>query len=98
MTLSTNPVANPLVIVSGPNYRFTILMDRLIRYEWAFDGHFEDRASTFAINRRFSAPEYHVIDGGDLEIITKHFHLTYDKKRFSPAGLVAHFNFRHTDW
>ncbi|KAL2814240.1 glycosyl hydrolases family 31-domain-containing protein [Aspergillus cavernicola] len=108
MSFPTNPLANPQSIISGPNYRFTILTNRLIRYEWAPDNHFEDRASTFAINRNFPVPEFRVINGdsddetngeGDsLEIITDHFHLTYDKKRFSPAGLVVHFNSNHTDW
>ena len=99
MMFTMNPVANPQAIVSGPNYRFTVLTDRLLRYEWAADGQFEDRASTFAINRHFPAPKFHVVGSDDgLEIITDHFHMSYDKQRFSPAGLVVHFNFRHTNW
>ncbi|KAH8693603.1 alpha-xylosidase [Talaromyces proteolyticus] len=101
MTLPTNatsPIADHRAIVSGPSYRFTILTDRLIRYEWALDGQFEDRASTFAINRHFPVPKFHVIDDNDLEIITDNFHLTYNKKRFSSTGLVVYFNFRHTEW
>ncbi|BCS26787.1 uncharacterized protein APUU_51498A [Aspergillus puulaauensis] len=99
MAFVTSPAANPQAIISGPNYRFTILTDRLIRYEWAFDGCFEDRASTFAVNRHFPAPKFHTVETADnLEIISDHFHLSYDKKRFSPAGLVVHFNFRHTNW
>ena len=99
MIFTMNPVANPQAIVSGPNYRFTVLTDRLLRYEWAADGQFEDRASTFAINRHFPAPKFHVVGSDDgLEIITDHFHMSYDKQRFSPAGLVVHFNFRHTNW
>ncbi|KAJ5619216.1 CAZyme family GH31 [Penicillium lagena] len=99
MTFSTNPVANSQAIVSGSNFRFTILADRLIRYEWASDGCFEDRASTFAINRHFPTSKFHTVENDhNLEIITDHFHLSYDKKRFSPAGLVVHFNFKHTNW
>ncbi|KAL1976828.1 hypothetical protein VTN31DRAFT_3110 [Thermomyces dupontii] len=96
---SANPVANPASIVAGRNYRFTVLTDRLLRYEWASDGQFEDRASTFAINRWFPEPKFRVIDREDeLEIITDYFHLTYDKKPFSPTGLVVHFNYRYTEW
>ncbi|KAL1992155.1 hypothetical protein VTN49DRAFT_4187 [Thermomyces lanuginosus] len=96
---SANPVANPASIVAGPNYRFTVLTDRLLRYEWAPDGQFEDRASTFAINRSFPPPKFRVIDREEeLEIITDYFHLTYDKKPFSPTGLVVHFNYRYTEW
>lgn len=55
-----DPIANKDSIVSGPNYRFTVLTDKLLRYEWAEDGQFEDRASTFAINRNFPKPEFQV--------------------------------------
>jgi hypothetical protein len=82
----------------GPTYRFTVLTGRLIRYEWAADGQFEDRASTLAINRGFPVPQFRVVDGDDLEIIAEHFHLTYNKQRFSAGGLVVHFRDRHTEW
>ncbi|KAF2105194.1 glycoside hydrolase [Lophiotrema nucula] len=93
------PVANEDSSVTGPQYRFTILDDKVLRYEWAEDGVFEDRASTFAINRRFPRPEFRVEDTDDeLNIITPSLHLTYDKKRFSPNGLVATFASKMTDW
>ncbi|KAF7587096.1 hypothetical protein BBP40_007715 [Aspergillus hancockii] len=95
---STKPKANPNAIVAGPNYRFTILTDRLVRFEWAEDNRFEDRASTFAINRDLPVPEYRVIDNDGLEIITEHLHLSYDKKRFSPDGMVAHINAKTTKY
>ncbi|GAD99827.1 alpha-xylosidase, putative [Paecilomyces variotii No. 5] len=98
MASQPNPVANPKAIVSGPSYHFTVLTDRLIRYQWDVDGQFEDRASTFAINRNFPVPRFRVIDGDDLEIITDHFHLTYNKDSFSGGGLVVHFNSKHTNW
>lgn len=96
----TKPNANPKAIVQGSNYRFTVLTDRLIRYEWAADGKFEDRASVFAINRDFPVPKFHVYEEGDndLEIVTDHFHLAYDKQRFSPSGLMVNFSAKITDW
>ncbi|KAF2836148.1 glycoside hydrolase family 31 protein [Patellaria atrata CBS 101060] len=88
----TKPKANPEAVVSGDKYRFTVLTDRLIRYEWAEDGIFEDRASCFAINRDFPVPEFRVVDReADLEIITKYFHLTYNKKDFTTSGLNITF-------
>ena len=89
-----NPATNPQAIVEGgkgkSNYRFSVLTDRLIRFEWSPDGGFEDRVSTFALFRWFSAPSYRVVDKKDsLEIITDYFHLTYDKKEFSSAGLTV---------
>lgn len=96
----THPIANPKSIVQGSNYRFTILTDRLLRYEWSADGRFEDRASTFAINRDFPVPKFHVYEEGDddLCIITDHFQLNYDKQKFSPSGLMVSFNAKVTNW
>jgi alpha-glucosidase (family GH31 glycosyl hydrolase) len=88
----SRPKANPKAIVTGgkgcSHYRFTVLTDRLIRYEWSEDGGFEDRVSTFALFRHFDPPSYVVVETKDgLEIITDHFHLTYDGKKFSSEGL-----------
>lgn len=95
----SRPVANPESVIQGPNYRFTVLSDALIRYEWAHDGIFEDRASTFAINRDLPTPKFQKIERDDeLEIITDHFHISYDKKRFSPSGLLASFSAKITLW
>ncbi|KAB8264331.1 putative alpha-xylosidase [Aspergillus pseudonomiae] len=94
----TKPKANLKAIISGPKYRFTVLTDRLLRFEWAEDGQFEDRASTFAINRDLPVPEFRIIDNDGLEIITEHFHLSYDKKRFSPNGMVAHLSAKTTKY
>ncbi|TQN65641.1 Alpha-xylosidase [Colletotrichum shisoi] len=86
----TDPVADEEAIIAGSNYRFTVINDFVIRYEWAEDGVFEDRASTFAINRRFPRQHKPLIRDTEsqLEIITPTIHVTYDKKRFSPNGLV----------
>jgi alpha-glucosidase (family GH31 glycosyl hydrolase) len=73
----------------GSKYRFTVLTERLVRYEWSDDGGFEDRVSTFALWRNFDVPDFRVVDEEhNLEIITKFFRLTYDKKPFSPEGLT----------
>jgi alpha-glucosidase (family GH31 glycosyl hydrolase) len=97
---TTRPKANKDAVVSGKNYRFTILTEALFRYEWAEDGQFEDRASTFAINRDLPVPEFRVLDPDEdsLEIITSRFHLSYDKKRFSPSGLLVDVQGKLTLW
>ena len=96
----SRPKANHDATVTGPKYRFTVLSEALLRYEWAEDGKFEDRASTFAINRNWPVPEYHVNDNGEegLEIVTDCFHLSYDKKRLDPAGLVVDVKGKLTLW
>ncbi|KAK3936030.1 hydrolase-like protein [Diplogelasinospora grovesii] len=92
-TFPCKPAANPKAIVTGgkgSKYRFTVLTERLLRYEWSEDGGFEDRVSTVAPFRWFDAPKYEVIDKkGHLEIITRYFHLVYDKKEFCSTGLAV---------
>ncbi|POR32450.1 Alpha-xylosidase [Tolypocladium paradoxum] len=83
----------------GDKYRFTILADGLLRYEWAPDGEFEDRPSAFAAHRDEaiqSVPKYQVREKEDsLEVITSRFHMTYDKQHFTPHGLYV-LVFGHT--
>lgn len=85
-TFPVNPVANPAAVVQGPNYRFTVLADGVLRYEWASDNVFEDQASTFAVNRNQSVPQFTVNNGSNLEIITSRFHLTYNRQQFASSG------------
>lgn len=85
-TFPIKPVANPQAVVSGTNYRFTVLADGLLRYEWASDNVFEDRASTFAVVRDLPVPQFEVKNDSSLEIITSRFHLTYNRQQFSNAG------------
>ena len=75
-------------MAKGDRWRITVLADGLLRLEWADDGVFEDRASTFALNRDLPVPDFEVVDGeGALEIVTDRLRLTYDRGPFSPAGL-----------
>ncbi|KAF1915705.1 alpha-xylosidase [Ampelomyces quisqualis] len=84
----TRHAAHVDAIVAGDKYRFTVLTDGLLRFEWAEDGKFEDRASTFAINRRLAVPDFYVWDRGHgIEIVTKRLHVVYNKKKFSSDGL-----------
>ena len=81
-------MADPAAVIRGDRYRITVLADGLVRLEWSADGEFEDRASTFALNRAMPVPELRVIDHGDhLEIVTARFRLTYDKGPFTTSGL-----------
>jgi hypothetical protein len=94
-----DPLPNPKSVIKGSQYRFTILNDHVIRYEWAEDGSFEDRPSTFAVFRNFSTPKYRIEDTDDtLIIITPLLRLTYDKKRFWPGGLFVEFSAKLKDW
>ena len=82
------PLAPSECVVSGENYRFTVLTSRLIRMEYSPSGYFEDRATKLAFCRDLDRPNYKVIEQQDsVEIITEHLHLYYDKKPFSTEGL-----------
>lgn len=83
--------AEPTAIIGGSHrYRFTVITDGLLRYEWAPDNRFEDRPSTFAVNRQQLIPQFRIKERPDvLEIITARFHLTYDKQEFSASGFTA---------
>ena len=49
----TRPHALPANMVSGKNYRFTVLTPSLIRMEYSKQGIFEDRASQSGFFRDF---------------------------------------------
>jgi alpha-glucosidase (family GH31 glycosyl hydrolase) len=89
----THPLADPEAVIGGSDckYRFTLLTDGLIRYEWASDGVFDDHASTFALNRQQLVPKFRVISTSEnLEIITDRIHLYYDKRPFTASGFTVH--------
>ncbi|KAK2593438.1 hypothetical protein QQS21_008855 [Conoideocrella luteorostrata] len=75
----------------GDKYRFTVLTDGVVRYEWAPDGKFEDRTSAFAAQReQKEVPSYRVKESKEsLEIITSRFHMTYNKQAFTAYGFFA---------
>lgn len=86
--LDIRPVADSKAMVTGKNYRFTVLTDRMIRMEWSDDGIFEDRATKFAVCRNLPVPQFQVKESDNiLEIITERLHLHYDKQPFSSSGL-----------
>ncbi|PJI84877.1 glycoside hydrolase family 31 protein [Luteimicrobium subarcticum] len=87
-TLRTRPIADPRAVVQGEKYRITVLTDGLLRLEYADDGVFEDRASSFAVCRELPVPDFRVLeDGPHLEIVTERLHLVYDRGRFTTSGL-----------
>ena len=85
--LDTAPVARADAVVQGEHWRITVLTEGLLRIEWADDGVFEDRATAFALRRDLPVPDFRVVDGPTLEIVTQRFHLVYDRRPFTPSGL-----------
>ena len=59
-----HPIANADAIVTAKNVRFTVLTDRLIRFEYNKEDHFEDRPSQAFWHREQPVPSFNktVID------------------------------------
>lgn len=94
VTTDMRPIVQTSPYVGGTasdKYRFTVLTDGVLRYEWAPDGKFEDRPSAFAAQReQHSVPDFRLRETeSSLEIVTSRFHMTYNKQEFTPYGLFA---------
>ena len=88
----TTPISNSEAIISGENYRFTVLTDRLMRLEYSHDEKFEDRATQTVVNRKFEVPEFSVTErNGSIKICTESMELTYHGGEFSKNSLSAKF-------
>lgn len=83
--------ANPRAVVNvDSTTRFTILSSRLIRLEYAHDGHFINAATQLVVSRDIGpVPQYEVLRTEErIEVLTEHLHLTYfPTQGFSPSGL-----------
>jgi hypothetical protein len=85
--LPGNPIARSESVITGKQYRLTVLTAGLVRLEYSPDGKFEDRASTFAVNRHVPKPECRFKQDEGVELVTERMRLSYDGKAFSPSGL-----------
>ena len=80
-----NPVADPANVLTGDEYRITVLTDGLVRLEY---GAVEDRASQAVVDRAFPPVAFDVVETDDgLTVDTARFRLVYDKGPFRPEGL-----------
>ena len=69
---------NPKNVIELPQTRFTLLSSRMVRLEWAADGHFEDRPSFAAVHRNCPTVSYRHEEKGKAHIIrTEHLTITY---------------------
>ena len=74
--------AEPKAIYKGPNYRITIITERLVRLEYSPTSKFVDEPTQLVQNRNLGYPEFRVNqDANYMEIVTKYFTLTYLKRQ-----------------
>lgn len=75
--------------ISGGKFRISVLTNRLLRFEYAKSGVFEDRKTQIIQNRDFPPVTFRVEDKEEsLNIYTDRVWVTYDKKEFSKNGLT----------
>ena len=75
-------------MITGSEWRITVLTDRLLRLEYHKDRAFVDSPTQAVVDRTFPAVAYEVRDSADqIEVVTGALHLYYDKQPFSSRGL-----------
>lgn len=101
-----NNKSNDKSIIKGNKYRFTVLSERLIRFEYNENGIFEDRPTEFAWDRNFPLVDFQVKeDATFLQINTKYFNVEYQKEKhflgskfFPGAHLRVNLNNTDRSW
>ncbi len=90
--------AQEKAIIKGKYYRITVLTDRLVRFEYNKNGHFEDRPTQLVLNRFFEVPVMTLKeDQNYLELTTKYFKIEYTKEKpFGGSKLIPGGNLRVT--
>lgn len=83
-----DPLANPKAVFYAGKMRFTVLKSRLIRMEYAPDGHFEDRPTQIFWYRNQEVPTFEAYtDGNKFKLETEDLSLTCHLD----DELIAHF-------
>ncbi len=75
-------VPNNSALISGNNYRFTVLSPRVIRLEYNPNGSFLDKPTGLILHRNLAVPDFKTRnDNHFVEISTEYFKLTYTKEK-----------------
>lgn len=88
-------------IISGQNYRFTVLTERMIRLEYSADHHFEDHLTQMVQNRNLGTPDFKVYrqrNHHELEIVTDYFHLYYKGGPFTAESLYIDTKYGYSSY
>ena len=78
----------------GPNYRLSIISERIIRLEYSQDGRFSDKPTQLVRRRNIGLPDFSVRqDASILELTTKYFSLTYIKSFVPSTNLLGQITY-----
>ena len=80
---TNNGLANESSIIKGEKYRFTILSERLIRFEYNEEGVFVDNLTPLVMNRNFDVVTYNIIQNDNKNLIfeTPYYTVEYQKNK-----------------
>ena len=68
------------VVVQGPNYRLSVLTERVVRLEYSPNGQFNDKPTQLVKRRKLALPDFSMSqDANIIQIDTKYYTLTYVK-------------------
>lgn len=82
--------ANSSSVITGENWRITVLTPCLLRLEWDEHNQFSDAQTQIVTNRTFCQPEFSVTRRGKgIRLTTEALLLEYDGEPFSPQGLFV---------
>lgn len=82
--------AKPESIITGENWRITVLTPCLLRLEWDRNNQFFDAQTQVVVNRDFPTPEFSVQRvGKGIRLSTESLLLEYDGEAFSSQGLFV---------
>ncbi len=88
LKMKNSPVACTENVIQGDCYRITVLTSHLLRLEYNAEGVFNDAATQMVLNRDFPKVSYQIKETEEeLQLITEHIQLNYDKKEFTSHGL-----------
>lgn len=79
----SNGICNAESIIKGEKYRFSLLSERLIRFEYSETGKFCDNLTPLVMNRKFDIVKYHILQNDDKSLIfeTPYFTVEYQKNK-----------------
>ena len=71
-------VSDKKAVVQGPNYRVSVITERIIRLEYSPNGKFNDKPTQIFKRRNVGLPDFFVRqDANIMEVTTKYFSMTY---------------------
>ncbi|KAH8070087.1 alpha-1,3-glucosidase [Aureococcus anophagefferens] len=86
--LPYDPRADPAAVVVSGSFRCTVLTDRLLRFEYAKSGAFEDRATTAFVHRPAAVHKASSANG-TLTVRTKSLVVTWDERGEDLSSLAV---------